>query len=73
MHKEKALNRIDLNEFLTGDKRHKQSDEIFAKLEEVVGKLVIYIFILLYISKHSLKEESTERTRCVTQLSGVRT
>ncbi|KFK43735.1 hypothetical protein AALP_AA1G166000 [Arabis alpina] len=41
--KEKGLSRIDLNgkshEFLIGDKRHKQSDEIYAKLEEVVSKL----------------------------------
>lgn len=41
--KEKGLSRIDLNgkshEFLIGDKRHKQSDDIYAKLEEVVSKL----------------------------------
>lgn len=41
--KEKGISRIDLNgkshEFLIGDKRHKQSDEIYAKLDEVVNKL----------------------------------
>ncbi|ESQ56087.1 hypothetical protein EUTSA_v10027503mg [Eutrema salsugineum] len=41
--KEKGLSRIDLNgvshEFLIGDKRHKQSDEIYAKLDEVVSRL----------------------------------
>ncbi|KAL1220661.1 Pentatricopeptide repeat-containing protein [Cardamine amara subsp. amara] len=41
--KEKGLSRIDLNgkshEFLIGDKRHKQSNEIYTKLEEVVSKL----------------------------------
>lgn len=41
--KEKGLSRIDLNgkshEFLIGDKRHKKSDEIYAKLNEVVSKL----------------------------------
>ncbi|WZZ26610.1 hypothetical protein YC2023_010011 [Brassica napus] len=41
--KEKGVSRIDLNgeshEFLIGDKRHKQSDEISAKLKEVVSEL----------------------------------
>ncbi|XP_019086139.1 PREDICTED: pentatricopeptide repeat-containing protein At4g14820-like [Camelina sativa] len=41
--KEKGLSRIDLNgishEFLIGDKRHKQSDEIYATLDDVVSKL----------------------------------
>ncbi|KAG7616012.1 Pentatricopeptide repeat-containing protein [Arabidopsis thaliana] len=41
--KEKGLSRIDQNgkshEFLIGDKRHKQSNEIYAKLDEVVSKL----------------------------------
>ncbi|CAN7110427.1 unnamed protein product [Brassica rapa subsp. narinosa] len=41
--KEKGVSRIDLNgeshEFLIGDKRHKRSDEIYAKLKEVVSEL----------------------------------
>ncbi|CAL9225392.1 unnamed protein product [Arabidopsis halleri] len=41
--KEKGLSRIDQNgisyEFLIGDKRHKQSNEIYTKLYEVVSKL----------------------------------
>ncbi|KAF8047460.1 hypothetical protein N665_3011s0006 [Sinapis alba] len=41
--KEKGLSRIDLNgkshEFLIGDKRHTQSDEIYAKLKEVASEL----------------------------------
>ncbi|KAL0727880.1 hypothetical protein Bca4012_023973 [Brassica carinata] len=41
--KEKGVSRIDLNgkshEFLIGDKRHTESDEIYAKLKEVVSEL----------------------------------
>ncbi|KAF8100657.1 hypothetical protein N665_0219s0031 [Sinapis alba] len=41
--KEKGLSRIDLNgkshEFLIGDKRHTQSDEIYAKLKVVASEL----------------------------------
>ncbi|CAA7040055.1 unnamed protein product [Microthlaspi erraticum] len=47
--KEKGLSRIDLNgkshEFLIGDKRHEQSDDIYAKLEEVVSKLKLVGYV----------------------------
>lgn len=41
--KERGCSRIELNnelhEFLMGDRNHEQADEIYAKLDEVVGKL----------------------------------
>ncbi|CAH8316991.1 unnamed protein product [Eruca vesicaria subsp. sativa] len=47
--KEKGLSRIDLNgeshEFLIGDKRHKESDEIYAKLKEVVNELKLVSYV----------------------------
>ncbi|CAN8275186.1 unnamed protein product [Cochlearia groenlandica] len=43
VYKEKGISRIDVNgeshEFLIGDQRHNQTDEIYTKLEEVVSKL----------------------------------
>lgn len=43
--KERGCSRIELNsvihEFMTADKNHKQVDEIYAKLEEVVGELKV--------------------------------
>lgn len=64
--KERGCSRIELNnkihEFLTADKNHKQSDEIYAKLDEVVSELKLRGYtpntcsVLIDLSEEEKKE-----------------